>query len=513
MPIILFAQAKYDYNLVLGYQSNSDTWETELFNLNFNYPPDNPFDVIDGLFDVWRTTTTMSDSLGNLVFYTNGCQISNANHQLMENGDSLSITVSIPDGDYFFERDCITFFDQQKNIGAYNSGEQSIVALPVPNVPNRFYLIHLLKGLNPNPQIIAMNIALLLTEIDMVANNGDGEVVKKNVPILEEPLASGYMTSVRHADNKRWWINLSSYDSNEHIFILLGENGVDTIQRQTIGPVISLDGYVGGMRVFSPDGTRMAHIDDQAKLVLYNFDRGQGQLSDPFQIALNDRTQDIGGVCFSSNNRYLYAASTDTLYQLDMEAPDIAASKTIVAIYDGYTDPFTLNFYQMERGPDCKIYINSTAGAQNLHVIMSPDSPGLACDVRQHYLQLPFPRERNLLNAPNYRLGTPHPTCDSTINVVSSSTEPIAPPPITDGGVRVFPNPARERATVVFDLPFHGTLTLHDAHGRELLRQTAGGLTEYDLNLGALPGGVYFVRATTREGFVRTVRLVRMSGE
>ena len=505
IPSTFLAQANHDYNMVLGYQSNSNTPETELYNFNFNNPSDNPFDLFDGFFDIWFSATTMSDDQGNLIFYTNGCQIANTNHELMENGDSLNV------GPYYFERDCNAYHNNS-TLSAYNAGTQSIMSLPVPFSDNEYYLIHLLKELTPDP--INLGTAwipkMLLTRLDMNANDGLGTVLYKNEPILEDTLSYGLITAVKHADNNRWWILCSQFHSNKYYSLLLGNDGVESIIEQSIGPLIPEGNESAGMRVFSPDGNKIALNNFETELVLYDFDRETGTLSNAVEIHLNDLDQYIGGVCFSSNNRYLYAASTDTLYQLDMEAPDIAASKTIVAIYDGYTDPFTLNFYQMERGPDCKIYINSTAGAQNLHVIMSPDSPGLACDVRQHYLQLPSPRNRNLLNAPNYRLGTPYPTCDSTINVVSSSTEPIAPPPITDGGVRVFPNPARERATVVFDLPFHGTLTLHDAHGRELLRQTAGGLTEYDLNLGTLPGGVYFVRATTREGFVRTVRLVRM---
>ena len=505
IAVCSLAQSEHDYNMVLGYKFVTDDPNVDdLYSLNFNNPPEDPFDTFEGAFNLWFGSTTMSDNEGQLIYYTNGCSVANAAHEIMENGDSLNV------GPFYFERDCIS--EMYPSLSSYNAGTQSILSLPVPNTFDQYYVLHLLKELTPDgPNLgVAWITKLFCTKVDMTGDGGLGSVVQKNIEIIDDTLTLGLMTGVKHADNNRWWVLVSEFDSNRYYKVLLGENGVDTITRQTIGPVVPKGNSTTGMRVFNAAGNKLAFINSTAGLVLYDFDRATGILSNEQQIYLNNRDQSIGGVCFSSNNRYLYASSTDTLYQLDMETPDIATSKTIVAIYDGYTDPFTLNFYQMERGPDCKIYINSTAGAQNLHVIMSPDSPGLACDVRQHYLQLPFPRERNLLNAPNYRLGTPHPTCDSTINVVSSSTEPLAPPPITDGGVRVFPNPARERATVAFDLPFHGTLTLHDAHGRELLHQTAGGLAEYDLNLGALPGGVYFVRATTREGFVRTVRLVRM---
>ena len=43
----------------------------------------------NGQMIVWKGSATMSDTAGNLLFYTNGIQVWNKNHQIMPNGNFL----------------------------------------------------------------------------------------------------------------------------------------------------------------------------------------------------------------------------------------------------------------------------------------------------------------------------------------------------------------------------------------------------------------------------------------
>ena len=72
---------------------------------------------------------------------------------------------------------------------------------------------------------------------------------------------------------------MSSYVSDEYLCVLVGESGLDTLVRQQIGPVIARNTYYTGQRVFSPDGTKLARYDLENHLLLYDFDRATGQLS------------------------------------------------------------------------------------------------------------------------------------------------------------------------------------------------------------------------------------------
>ena len=59
----------------------------------------------------------------------------------------------------------------------------------------------------------------------------------------------------------------------------------------------------------------------------------------------------------------------------------------------------------MQLGPDGRVYINSTSGVNEMHVIQYPNKKGIACEVRQHSVQLPTFIIRTMPHFPNYRLG------------------------------------------------------------------------------------------------------------
>ena len=54
-----------------------------------------------------------------------------------------------------------------------------------------------------------------------------------------------------------------------------------------------------------------------------------------FRVAINDSAISVG-VAFSPIQKYFYLSSTNYVYQFVLTASNIAASKTTVAVYDGY---------------------------------------------------------------------------------------------------------------------------------------------------------------------------------
>src|SRR5690606_29983607 len=100
----------------------------------------------------------------------------------------------------------------------------------------------------------------------------------------------------------------------------------------------------------------------------------------------------MGGVAFSPNSRYLYVSSVEDVYQYDTEAVDIEASMLHIAHWDGFYSPgppFATLFDIAQLAPDGKIYIGTGNGTDRLHVINDPDLPGLTCDIQQHAITLP----------------------------------------------------------------------------------------------------------------------------
>jgi hypothetical protein len=64
------------------------------------------------------------------------------------------------------------------------------------------------------------------------------------------------------------------------------------------------------------------------------------------------------------NNRFQVQLNVIALQlaRLPMESNDILASKTLIAAFDGFTNPYKCNFMTCQLAPDGKIYINSWGG-------------------------------------------------------------------------------------------------------------------------------------------------------
>ncbi|MFK7810645.1 MAG: PKD domain-containing protein, partial [Saprospiraceae bacterium] len=152
-------------------------------------------------------------------------------------------------------------------------------------------------------------------------------------------------------------------------------------------------------------------VQTDINIDLYEFDRCTGLLNNHLQI----KEEEIGvpgGVAFSPSGQFMYIAVWDKILQFDLTVVDIAASRDTVAIYDGFVEWITptlsnpTRFYNMQNGPDGKIYISCpNTSSRYLHVIDEPDSAGIACNFLQHHIELPSFNNHGLPNFPNYRLG------------------------------------------------------------------------------------------------------------
>jgi hypothetical protein len=208
-----------------------------------------------------------------------------------------------------------------------------------------------------------------------------------------------------------------------------------------------------------------------------------------------------GGIAFSPNSRFLYVSASFFLFQYDLHAPGIQASRVLVDRWDGYGDPFATAFYNLLLAPNGKIYMSCTNGTRALHVINKPDELGKACDFVQHPFELPAYHSFSLPNIPYFRLydlqGSP---CDTLgINGYVSTDEQLQ----NEGGIKIFPNPASDAVTVELDAPLSqpATLTFYNQLGEKVLEKPLPkGQREATVPVAHLPKGLYFyvVRAEGR---------------
>ncbi|NBC05596.1 MAG: hypothetical protein GVY26_00200, partial [Bacteroidetes bacterium] len=327
---------KYDYTWLLGYESDGNLPGTEVVNLNFN---EDPVSVTteSRAAAFFVSSAMISDTSGQLLFYTDGCDIYNANDEIVENGDDLN------PGEVH-DIQC-----NNENSNGYTAGWQSSIILPKPSNNNSYYIFHKKIEYIYEPDFEVVTTELLYSILDASTNGGLGEVTVKNTPIIEEYLTFGELVATKHANGKDWWILTAGDDSNVYYSILLTSEGIDTVFTDAHEYIFPEGGYTA----FSPNGRYFARYNPAVGLLTFKFDRSTGKLSqEKLWVSNNDTFS--GGVAFSPNSQLLYVSAHDTIYQYDMTALDIGASRQTVAVYDGNTEIFQTTFHTAQLAPDCK---------------------------------------------------------------------------------------------------------------------------------------------------------------
>jgi len=434
----------------------------------------------------------ISDSLGNLLFYTDGCRVVGADHQLLENGDGLNPGEA-------HDIQC------GENGFGYTAGVQSCLILPHPSDKNLYYLFHKHIKYEYKPVFKVVTDVLNYSLIDISTGPGSGSVIDKNVVLIEESLTYGQLAATKHANGLDWWLISGGYDNNLYYRLLLSQAGIELLAPQVLGQTAK----DGGQANFSPNGTKYVRYNALEGVYLFDFNRVTGELIN-FRLLEVPNNSISDGISFSPNSRFLYVCTRDTVFQFDLESSDVESSRQVVAVYDGYQSFFNTTFFNAQLAPDCKIYINTFAAVDVLHVIHNPDEPGLACNLEQHAIQLPFWHLRTLPHFPNYRLGPlvegedPPPPCEPVVAAEEAGL-------FSGPKAYIFPNPAPGYFKVVFEeaLRRPGRIILYNALGQAVLEEALGpGGREFRVELSGVAPGLYFYSMFRDGELVRGGKLV-----
>lgn len=428
--------------------------------------------TMDRDVDYFRTTANMTDAIGSLLLATNGVVVANALSDTMPNGDGLNPSPYVD------------LYPQGSHI------PQGALVLPKPGTSGIFYLFH-----STVDNLATFDTEhLYLTTVDMSLDGGMGAVVSKNVALITDQLNIGKITAVRHANGRDWWVFCHQKGTTVYYRLLVTPEGVLGPEQQAIG-VPRLDG--SGQVCFSPDGSKFAHYWGQSgeDLDIFDFDRCTGLFSNPVNVVIEDE-DNMGGVAFSPNGRYLYVSSTLDVYQFDTEAADIAGSMVHIAEWDGFhspSPPFATLFDIAQLAPDGKIYISTGNGTLHLHVIHNPDEPGLACNMEQHGIELPRYFMNSLPNHPNYHLG---PVVGSVCDSLDLGTGMAAQQVLL--GVQAYPNPSNGAFTVSYAAqPEAGELEVRDLSGRVVYQSRLAAWSQvHTVVLRGIATGMYQCRVS-----------------
>ena len=474
-----YGQSKQDYMWVFGQEFNSSggVYGTEL---NFNTPTT---EVKDRYLEygLGSANASICDKEGNFLFYTNGCAVVNQDFEMMTNGDSLGYDIW---WDVLNQR-C------ELGIGSF----QDHMILPDPANEDQYYILHKPRLFN-GFQAVFDSIPIWYSKVDMSLEDGKGEVIVKNEVLDKSRIfLTSYLTAINHTNGEDWWvIQAPSRDSILHTYKIDDEGIRLELIQESHHYFTSGRSSASGTAKFSPDGKKYAFYNYYDQLHIYDFDRNTGVLSSHKQIfAMPDPiNSDIvfSSLEWSSNSRFIYAASGEWLYQLDLWEDDIQEDGIrLIDTYNGTLDPFTTSFFLMAQAPDCKIYMSPTNGSYSFHVINKPNELGTACNFVQNGLKLNYPSNGGgLPNFPRFRVDEED-KCDPTLTSVFGDAVYYR------RDLTVYPSPSDGRYTVEMPDDFRsGTLSIINLDGQIVESKLVSvGTLSVAIDITRYPSGYYHV--------------------
>ena len=327
--------------------------------LNFNATAGQPVPTIlqNSAMIAEEGCAAMSNTDGQLLFYTNGNQVYNRLHQLMLNGDNLAGNIS---------------------------ASQSSIIIPMPGNEQLFY-IFTTDAIQNNFQN-----GYCYSIVDMTRDNGNGEVTSKNILLWSS--CTERLTAARHSNGVDVW--LITNDNYSNVF----RSWLITCTGLTINPVVSSSGAVldqhslmnnGYMKV-SPDGKQLcqthfpffrSEFPDPNFIQLFDFNNATGHISNG--RAISSGTATFFDVEFSPDSKLVYLTNPylKKLYQAECTLPSVAAMEaSFITINTPQSN------YGIQLAPDEKIYLINIG--TTLGVIANPNSKGTGCQYLANAISL-----------------------------------------------------------------------------------------------------------------------------
>ncbi len=343
-----------------------------------NFAGGNPVIVNGSMMDADYGSTSLSDSLGNLLFYSDGQDVFNRLNIRMPHGDSLlsSAVATSP---------CVAF--------------------RIPGSLWKYYLFTV-AGAPPTKWKPSVNYSI----IDMSLYGGLGDVVsfQKNIPLLAADSAYQTIGAVRHGSRDAYWVFVRNHGTpNKMYAFLVDVTGVHS------SPIVSpcfLNFNIVSMGQseiikISPDGkfllyaARNSPSGHYGKVELYAIDNLTGLLT---QVLLFDTGTMNMGAEFSANSEFLFMSNTifsmslakyiSEIRQYDLKKVNnvIQFQNLAYPMVEDTSDWFYGNQLLANNG---KIYFIHSLGENGtqvsyLGVINYPFLQGAACNIQLQTIQL-----------------------------------------------------------------------------------------------------------------------------
>ena len=308
LPCFFFFISLYCFS-----QRETDNWFFgNKAGLNFGIDVVNT--LTDGQMIAPAGCSSISDSNGNLLFYTNGSAVWNSNHEIMKNGSLIA--------------------------GELENLQNSII-IKKPLTEDTFYIFTTRENKSTSP---FLPVGLFFSEVSF-KNDPLGEVTIRYSRIKET--VTQRITAVHHKNGKDFWVitfgKQSSASSKYDTFSIFKINETGLIRSPiTVQGSETVSTY-GDMKV-SPNGKYIAVADYTDRyLYIYNFNNETGEvtfnkriITDPAPLAARFPK----GVEFSIDSKKIFFSSengdNNYIYEYRLEGGDLFESKKLIFSTNDY---------------------------------------------------------------------------------------------------------------------------------------------------------------------------------
>ncbi|MCJ8167660.1 T9SS type A sorting domain-containing protein [Pontibacter sp. E15-1] len=457
-----------------------------------------PVPLTDGALVTESATAVISDKkTGKLLFYTNGRNIWNRQHQLMP-------------GSKEFPKNCPSAISQPTLI------------VPVPGHEHLYYVFSV--RFSPPADVYNCSFGYIIDAIvpeyncevrysvvNMHLDDSMGDVVVTDNNILLQENVTEKITAVPHSNGRDFWLITHEWNSDAFYVYLISAAGLAKPAVQRIGSEHSSNLYdsrvsnseIRGMMKASPDGKRLAcAVDSEVErpFDLFDFNPATGMLSNYISLG---KLEAQYGISFSPDNSKLYVsclsprgtAYKDVIRQYNLEAGSkeaiIGSGQSIIQGNQSTNIPprdLGIGYYDLQIGLDGKIYGTShhvynnpnTQGDKTMLIIGKPNAPGFNCKVNH--------REFDLRNG-NVALGLPN-----FIQSYFNGLDPVdAEPQACLVEAELYPNPTNSSVKVSLNGECMPTFNLKvvNAVGQNIMAEQIGLQTSAEVNLTKYADGLY----------------------
>ena len=327
-------------------QNETTKWYFERFN-GLDFSGDTVKYLSGCQFGLSESSSSICDSNGNLMFYSNGITLYNKFNKFVKDGNDLGFS-----------------FNPNET-----TSRQGTLLLKHPDNDSLIFLFC--------TDYQGRSGGLVYSIINIHGNSDSGEVLSKKIKLVSPVNES--IHAVNHQNGRDIWIVCHSVGGDLFHLFLLKKDGVNICpMTNSIGWPHSNDKLDAQTNLkFSPNGKMITqHETYWGNTETFSFDSETGKMKDTIFFS---RFISVPGFDYSSNSKVLYLNQVDSITQIELETK----KKTRIKNFDQNKLP-----EQIQLGPDGKIY-GAIYQSRDLFVIDRPERAGDSCRViiKKNFLQ------------------------------------------------------------------------------------------------------------------------------